>query len=56
MDITGGMDEDTYLAPIVIDMPDVQRAADVEWLEESPDDDTVPYFPPVYPEPPEANY
>lgn len=45
-------DEPTELAPITVnDISDPEKAADLLWMEDDPDDDIQPYFPPVYPEP-----
>lgn len=44
-------DESGDLAPIAVNITDPEKAADIQWMEDDPDDDIHPYFPPVYPEP-----
>jgi hypothetical protein len=51
-----GFDDETGMGRVVaVDFADAEKSADLQWVEDDPDNDTYQYFPPVYPEPLEVS-
>lgn len=55
MDVSGFDDENGIGRVVAIDFADAEKSADLQWVEDDPDNDTYQYFPPVYPEPLEVS-
>jgi hypothetical protein len=50
VDVTG-FDDEGGMAPVIVGVSNAEKSADLQWVEDDPDNDTHQYFPPVYPEP-----
>ena len=53
VDVTG-FDDESSMGLVAVDALN-EKSADLQWVEDDPDNDTYQYFPPVYPEPLEVS-